>query len=247
MNATYTRYEALRLVRNKRTFIFSLIFPLALFLVIGGSNKDQMLDFGDVHIKFVTYYMVSMAGYGAMIAAISGGARIAAERQTGWNRQLRLTPLSVHQYFGTKVLTSYLMAIVSIALLFVAGISYGVSISPFSRWIEMTVLLLVGIMPFVAMGILVGHLLTTDAMGPAVGGGAAFFAFLGGMWFPLPDHGVLHVVGVALPSYWLTVASRIGIGASGWGIAGWIVVGVWSVVTALLAGWAYRRDTKRVT
>ena len=34
MNAAYTKYELVRLVRNKRAFIFSLIFPLALFLLI---------------------------------------------------------------------------------------------------------------------------------------------------------------------------------------------------------------------
>ena len=130
MNATYTQYELLRLVRNKRAFIFSLIFPLALFIVIGGTNKNQTLDLGPVSIDFLTYYMVSMAGYGAMIAAISGGARIAAERTVGWNRQLRLTPLKVRSYFRTKVITSYAMALTSIALLYVAGIAYGVRISP---------------------------------------------------------------------------------------------------------------------
>lgn len=246
MNAVYTRYELLRLVRNKRSFIFSLIFPLALFLVIGGSNKNLTLDIGDVSIPFPTYYMVSMAGYGAMIAAISGGARIAAERSVGWNRQLRLTPLKVRDYFTTKVITSYAMAATSIALLYIAGIAYGVSISPFSRWIEMTFLLLVGILPFVAMGILVGHLLTSDSMGPAVGGGSAFFGFLGGQWFPIPEHGALHIIGQGVPSYWLTQASRIGIGAPGWSIKGWVVVGIWSVSMAVLAGWAYRRDSKRV-
>jgi ABC-2 type transport system permease protein len=246
MNAAYTRYEMLRLVRNKRTFIFSLVFPLALFLVIGGSNKDAYIDEGPLHIRLITYFMVSMAGYGAMIAAISGGARIATERQTGWNRQLRLTPLSVRTYFGTKVLTSYFIAIASIALLFVAGIVYGVHISPVGRWFAMTGLLLVGIMPFVAMGILVGHLLTTDSMGPAVGGGTAFFGFLGGTWFPVPEHGVLHVIGEAIPSYWLTEASHVGIGAPGWGVKGWVVIAVWTVAMSMLAGWAYPRDTKRV-
>ncbi|MEA3185232.1 MAG: type transport system permease protein [Ilumatobacteraceae bacterium] len=246
MNATYTKYELLRLVRNKRSFIFSLIFPLALFIVIGGSNKNLTLDLGSVTIGFPTYYMVSMAGYGAMIAAISGGARIAAERTVGWNRQLRLTPLKVRGYFTTKVITSYAMAGTSIALLYIAGIAYGVHISPFSRWLEMTFLLLVGILPFVAMGILVGHLLTSDSMGPAIGGGSAFFGFLGGQWFPLPDHGALQIVGQGVPSYWLTQASRVGIGAPGWGLKGWIVIGVWSATMAVLAGWAYRRDSKRV-
>ncbi len=246
MNVVYTRYELLRLVRNKRSFIFSLVFPLALFLVIGGSNKNQSLDLGTVTIKFPTYYMVSMAGYGAMIASISGGARIATERSVGWNRQLRLTPLSVRSYFTTKVITAYAMALTSIALLYAAGIVYGVRISPFSRWIEMTGLLLVGILPFVAMGILVGHLLTTDSMGPAVGGGSAFFGFLGGQWFPLPEHGALHIIGQGIPSYWLTQASHVGIGAPGWGSKGGVVVAIWSIAMGGLAGWAYRRDTKRV-
>ena len=75
MNAVYAKYELLRLVRNKRTFIFSLIFPLMLFVLIAGTNKDQTVEVGGVIINFPTYYMVSMAGYGAMIATISGGAR----------------------------------------------------------------------------------------------------------------------------------------------------------------------------
>ena len=246
MNTSYTKYELLRLVRNTRAAIFSLIFPLALFLVIAGSNKDQSLDAGSFEIPFTTFYMVSMAGYGAMIAAISGGARVALERSVGWTRQLRLTPLSVRTYFRTKVLTAYVMALASIVLLYAAGIAYGVRISPATRWASMTGLLLVGLLPFVALGIAIGHLLTIDAMGPAVGGGSAFFGFLGGQWFPLPDHGVLHVIGECTPSYWLTQASRVGVGAPGWGVEGWLVVAAWVVGTTLLAGWAYRRDTARV-
>jgi ABC-2 type transport system permease protein len=246
VNTVYAKYEVLRLLRNKRAFIFSLIFPLALFLLIAGTNKNQTVDLGRVTIGFPTYYMVSMAGYGAMIAAISGGGRIAAERAAGWNRQLRISPLSVRTYFGTKVLTAYAMAAVSIALLYIAGISYGVHLSPFSRWLAMTALLLIGVLPFVAIGIALGHLLTIDSMGPAIGGGSAFFGFLGGTWFPIPTHGVLHVVGESIPSYWLTRAAQVGIGARGWGALGWTVVAAWSVATALIAGWAYRRDTQRV-
>jgi ABC-2 type transport system permease protein len=39
--------------------------------------------------------MVGLAAFGTMGAVLSSGARIAAERSTGWNRQLRLTPLPV--------------------------------------------------------------------------------------------------------------------------------------------------------
>ena len=242
MNATYTRYEMLRLLRNKRAFVFALIFPLALYLVIAGTNKNGDID----GIDFKTFYMVSMASYGAMIAATSGGARIAAERSVGWTRQLRITPLAVRDYFRTKVLTAYVMAIVSIALLYVAGLAYGVRLDSLGRWIGMTGLLLIGLLPFVALGIAAGHLLTIDSMGPALGGATAFFGFLGGQWFPLPEHGLLHVVGQALPSYWLTQASYFGVGAPAWGVRGWVVVGVWAVAMTGFARWAYRRDTQRV-
>lgn len=246
MNATYLRYEVLRLFRNRRAFIFALIFPLALYLLIAGSNKDVDQQVGNLNIRFPLVYMVSMAGYGSMIAAISGGARIATERATGWNRQLRLTPLSVRTYFGAKVLTAYLMSAISIALLYIAGLGYGVHIAGVGRWLELTGLLLVGLAPFVAMGVLVGHLLTPDSLGPALGGGSALFGFLGGQLFPLPAHGFLHELGQLLPSYWLTQASRVGVGAPGWGVRGWVTVAVWFAAMAALAGWAYRRDTQRV-
>ena len=56
------------------------------------------------------YYMVGLLAFGAMVAVMSGGARIAAERTIGWNRQLRLTPLSAarlpaHQ--GARPATSW--------------------------------------------------------------------------------------------------------------------------------------------
>lgn len=244
MNSVYFKYEFKRLLRNKRFFFFSLVFPLALFLIIGGANKNQNIQYGSTVLPFVLFYMVGMAGYGAMMAAISGGARIAAERSVGWNRQLRLTPLKVPTYFAAKVLSGYFMALISIVLLFVAGLVYGVHVHP-GRIAVMVGLILVGLLPFIGLGILLGHLLTVDSMGPALGGGAALLALLGGMWFPVTS-GALKTIGELTPSYWIAQADRIGIGQTAWGAQGWTVVAVWTVATALLARWAYRRDTQRV-
>ncbi len=246
MNTTYVRYELLRLARNVRFSMFSLVFPLVLFLTIGGANRHETLPVGPYKLSFPLYFMVSMAGYGAMIAAIGGGGRISSERSSGWNRQLRLTPLRPSTYLGVKVITAYALGIVSIVLLYLGGLAYGVSIHPAGRWLTMTALLLVGIAPFVALGILAGHLLSPDSLGPAIGGGTAFFAFLGGQWFPVPEGGVLHYLGEAVPSYWLTQASHVGIGGDAWGALGWTVVLAWTAGAAVLAGWAYRRDTRRV-
>jgi ABC-2 type transport system permease protein len=245
VNATYFKYEFLRLFRNKRFFFFSLAFPLLLFVTIGLSNKNAYVDYGPLKLKFILVYMVAMAGYGAMIGAIGGGARIATERSTGWNRQLRLTPLRVPTYFSAKILTSYAMALISIVVIFIAGLLFGVHAEA-GRIAGMVGLILVGLLPFVALGVLIGHLLTPDSIGPALGGGASFFAFLGGMWFPLTDGSTLQKIGEYFPSYWIAQAARVGVGASSWPAKGWLVVAVWTLVVAFAAARAYQRDTRRV-
>ena len=242
MNIAYARYELIRAFRNWRFLIFSLGFPLVLYLAIAVPNRNEH-DLGGTGIAAPLYFMVGLAAFGTMNAVIAAGARIAAERSVGWNRQLRLTPLSARAYLQTKVLTAYLTALVTIVVLYAAGVSLGVRF-PAARWLEMTGLILVGLIPFAALGILIGHLLNADSIGPALGGGTALFALLGGVWFPIGS-GVMHDVAQALPSYWLVQASRVAVGGETWGPRGWLVVAAWSVVLAVLAARAYRRDTHR--
>jgi ABC-2 type transport system permease protein len=109
----------------------------------------------------------------------------------------------------------------------------------------MTALILVGLVPFAAIGVLMGHLLTTQTIGPAMGGTTALLGFLGGVWFPITG-GAMQKVAEALPSYWLVQASHVGLGGSGWSSTGWAVVAAWSLAAAVLARRVYRRDTQRV-
>ncbi len=237
---TYTRFELLRTFRNTRFFIFSLVFPLVLFLIVGGSNKHEEL----VGIPFPVYYLAGMVSWGTMAAVVAGGARIAAERSIGWNRQLRLTPLSPRTYFRAKVLTGYIMALASIAVLYIAALSIGVRM-PADHWLKMTGLVLVGLIPFAALGVWLGHMLSVDTMGPAMGGIISLFALLGGAWGPLANHGVMHQIIEFIPSYWLVQAGRAAYTGDAWSGKGWLVIAVWAVAFAALAARAYQRDTKR--
>jgi ABC-2 type transport system permease protein len=243
--AAYLRFEFIRTLRNRRVLIFSMVFPIVLYLLIAGPNKNEH-NLAGTGISAPLYFMIGLAAFGAMNAVLSSGGRIAAERTAGWNRQLRITPLTTRQYFRAKIATSYLLAVVSLVALYIAGAVLGVSI-PFGRWVAMTLLILVGLIPFAALGILMGHLLTSDSIGPAIGGTTALFAFLGGTWFPITGGGFLAETAHQLPSYWIVQASHAGLGRPHpWGSHGWAVIAVWSVVLIVLAGWAYRRDTKRV-
>jgi ABC-2 type transport system permease protein len=245
MTAGYLRFELMRTLRNRRVLIFSLAFPLILYLLIAGPNRNEH-NLSGTGISAPLYFMIGLASFGTMNAILSSGARIAAERSTGWNRQLRITPLRTRDYFRAKIATSYLLALVSLFALYVAGASIGVSL-PADRWIKMTLLILVGLIPFAALGVLLGHLLTADSVGPAIGGTTALFAFLGGSWFPITGDGFIEHLAKLLPSYWVVQASRAGLGAPHpWGSEGWAVIAVWSIVLIALAARAYQRDTQRV-
>jgi len=244
LNVTYLRFELLRTLRNRRFLFLSLGFPLVFYLLVASAARSQR-NLAGSGLSAPLYYMVGLVAFGTMSAMLSGGARIAAERQAGWHRQVRITPLPPRHYLSAKILTGYLMACLSIAVLYVAGAAMGVSL-PAGRWLEMTGLILVGLIPFAAAGILIGHLLSVEAIGPAMGGGIALLAFLGGTWFPIPDHGVLHVVGQLLPSYWLVQASHVALGGAAWGTRGWVTMAVWTFVLARLARRAFERDTARV-
>lgn len=241
---TYIRFELLRTLRNRRFFVLSLGFPLVLYFLIAGASKGVQ-SLGGTGISAPLYFMAGLASFGTMSAMLSSGARIATERAAGWNRQLRISPLPPRTYFRAKVITSYMMALLSVAALYAAGAVLGVSLSA-REWLEMTGLLLVGLIPFAALGIALGHVLTPDSIGPAMGGGVSLLAFLGGTWFPLGNHGFLHDVGQLLPSYWLVQASHVALGGSAWPGKAWLVIAVWTGVLSSFAVRAYRRDTGRV-
>ncbi|MHB8378992.1 MAG: ABC transporter permease [Acidimicrobiales bacterium] len=239
---TYLRFELLRTIRNRRFLIFSLAFPLVLYVTVAGAHKNLSLD----GISFPLYYLSGMAAWGSMNAVVSSGARIAQERSVGWTRQLRVTPLRTRDYFVAKILSGYLMALFSIVVLAIAGSIIGVRLSTV-QWLTMLGLLLVGLIPFAILGILLGHLVSVDSLGPVIGGATSLMALLGGAYGPLATGGAFLTIVKCLPSYWLVQAGRSALGAANaWPAQAWIVVALWSLVSARLAARVYRRDTARV-
>ena len=238
---TYLRYEVLRNFRNFRFFFLALAFPLVLYLAVTSANRHAAFD----GTSFPLYFMAAMATLGTMSAVISSAAIIAAERSSGWTRQMRITPLSTGAYFGAKVVNAYLRALLTIAAMCLAGTAFGVRLSA-TEWLTLGGLLLVGLVPFTVLGVLLGHVISPDASAPAVGGVVTLFSLLGGVYgFQIAKSGAMFTVIKALPSYWLVQAGKTALG-SGWPAEAWIVIAAWTVVFAAGAVTVYRRDTSRV-
>jgi ABC-2 type transport system permease protein len=238
VNTTHVRYELLRALRSWRTLFLSFALPLVVYCVVVPVNRHAVTD----GISFPLYFMTAMAAYGAMWGAINPGARIARDRAKGWVRALRITPLRVRSEVVAKVLTSYLVALLTLAFLYLAGTLFGVRLDA-AQWFEMTGLLLVGMAPFVAAGIALGHVVSVDALPAAMGGLVVFFALLGGAFGQLFKAGVMLTIVKLLPSYWLVHAGRAVVGSGSWPAEGWIVVAVWTLCLIPLAALAYRHDS----
>jgi ABC-2 type transport system permease protein len=147
----YARYELRRTFRNRRLYILSLVFPLALYYAIAAPDRAEH-SIGGTGIAAPVYFMVGLTAFGTMNAVVGCGARIAAERAVGWNRQLRLTPLSTRTYFRVKVLTAYVMAVLTIVLLYAAGATLGVRLAA-ADWLRMTD----GLLRAARRGLVPGH------------------------------------------------------------------------------------------
>jgi len=237
--STYLYYELLRNFRNWRFFFLALAFPLVLYFTVAGANRHTVFD----GTAFPLYFMVAMATLGTMAGVVSGAAIITAERSSGWTRQMRITPLGTGAYFGAKVLNAYLRALLTIALMCLAGTLLGVRLSA-GEWLTVIGLLLVGLVPFTVLGVLLGHLVGPDASAPAVGGIVTLFCLLGGVYgFQIAKSGAVFEVIKALPSYWLVQAGKTALGGGSWPTEGWIVIAVWTAVLTLVAVLVYRRDT----
>jgi ABC-2 type transport system permease protein len=81
------------------------------------------------------------------------------------------------------VLTGYALAAMTMVEIYASGTLLGVRLTA-GEYVRMTLLTFVGLIPFAALGILLGRLLTPDSMGPALSGMTAALAILGGVWFP---------------------------------------------------------------
>jgi ABC-2 type transport system permease protein len=239
VNATYLRLEAIRLYRNKRVVIFSTLMPALLVLIIGGVSVGDDSD-------AKKYVMVSMALFGAMTAAISSGGTIAVERGLGWNRTLRLTPLSPVAYVMNKVLLALLAAVPPVLLTFAVGAAgLHVRLSA-AEWLLCFAGAWLSSLPFAALGVVIGYLAKPDSVQQVTALLNLTLAAFGGLWVPvsLMPH-FLQQIAKLTPSYWTGEVARSPLDHGRIDAQAIAVLAGWTVLLAAIALRRFRVDTAR--
>ncbi|GII51699.1 ABC transporter [Planotetraspora thailandica] len=241
----YLKIELLRMLRNKRYIIFVIAFPVLFYLLysnLWGSEVDQATG-----VKGSVTLMVSMGAYGALAASImSSAVPWSQERQSGWLRQLQITPLPGWTIIVTKLIASMVLVLPALLLVALAAVLTQHVSLPAGEWVGLIAALWIGTIPFIALGLAIGSVLPPDTAQPVAVIGMFGLALLGGLWFPeslMPE--TMKSIAHVLPSYdyanigWQIVAGETPQASMILGVA------AWAVGLGALALLAYRRATVR--
>ncbi len=240
-NLTFLYLEIRRLVRNRRTVLFTLVMPVVFFFLFTSAKRLQKLGAPDLGAQT----MIGIAVYGAMTAATSGGALVSVERALGWSRQLRLTPLRPPAYIVIKMLTAMVLGLVSVAVVFVAGSIDGVRL-PVQTLLLSGTLAWVAALVFAAFGLFMGYLLPSENVLQIIGPILGVFAFFGGLFVPvsvLPSS--VQNIAPYMPPYGVAQIARYPLLGGTFDITWVISVVAWTAAFAIGAMILFRRDTRR--
>jgi ABC-2 type transport system permease protein len=242
-NLTVLGIELRRILRNRRTIIFTLVLPASLLLVFGGqAGWDDTSGSGNV----AAYILISMALYGAALTAAAGGSMVALERALGWSRQLRLTPLNPIAYILIKALVALVMGALAITAVNIVGMLQGKAEMPLHVWIITPFVTLLCTLTFAALGVFVGYVVPGENAMQILGPGLALLSFLGGVFIPLDQYSeVVRQIAYWTPMYGVAEIARAPLTHE---LPWYAVVNAvgWFAIFVGGAAWRMSKDTARV-
>jgi ABC-2 type transport system permease protein len=177
-----TWYELLGLWRIPAFTISGLVLPVMLFAFFGLPNVGRRLDGVDAG----GYLLASFGAYavGSMMV-FNFGIGVANDRAAKLDLLYRATPLPPLVYMAAKLVTAVVFALLALLLLFGFGVLAGGIRLEVAAWAQIISRLLVGSVPFAALGFAIGY-----TAGPSAASGVASLIYLplsfaSGLFMPL--------------------------------------------------------------
>lgn len=238
-------YELLKLLRMPAYAIPAVAFPVMFYVLFGLVFAGR----GPGGMSMATYLVATYGAFGVIGAALFGfGVGLAVERGQGWLLLKRATPMPPLALFTARLFVATVFSIAIVLLLIALAIIAGGVRLPASTWAAMAVTLVLGAIPFCALGLAAGYLTGPNSAPAVINLVYLPMAFASGLWVPieaLPP--LVKAIAPFLPAYHLAQLSLRaiggGLGAPLWthaaALAGFTLVGL------ALAVWGYRRDDDR--
>ncbi len=189
--------EWLRMIRTPMFALPTLLFPWMFYLFFGvifgrGSGTAE-------------YLLVSYGTFGIIGPALFGfGVGVASDRQQGLLQLKRVLPMPMSAYFVAKIgLCLIFASCILLGLAIIAMVLGGVRLE-LLQWLLLFGILLVGTLPFCAMGLFIGIRSNAQSAPAVINLLYLPMAFLSGLWIPIfvmPE--LLQKIAVVFPAYHL--------------------------------------------
>lgn len=207
------KYEFLKNLRLRVYTLSVITFPL-MFYVLFGLVLNAKESIGSTSVP--TYLIATYGTFGVMGASLFGTASgLAADRGLGWLQVKRASPMPPFAYFAAKVILSMIFSATVVALLLVLGVSLGGVRLPVAETVKLVGTLVVGSLPFSAMGLAIGYFAGPNSAPAVINLFYLPLSFCSGLWVPymfLPK--VVRQVALVLPPYHLSQLALGIVGAS---------------------------------
>ncbi len=184
---TVARLKIVR--RTPRASFFTFIFPVVLFVLIGGVNNGTIKVADGVHIDATQYFAPSLAIFTLLTSCYTSTIfNVANAKEQGILKRVRGTPLPPVVYVSATIASAILAAIAGVALMFlVATVGFGLNIHT-ERLPAALVTLVLGGAALAALGTFVSTFVKKADSAPAVANITMFpILFLSGIFFPTTD------------------------------------------------------------
>jgi ABC-2 type transport system permease protein len=240
---TEWRMELVKLWRQPSFVLPALLFPgmfYVLFSKLMGGNKN-MLDAG----KFL---LANYSAFGVISPALFGiGIAIATERDNGWLKLRRASALPPLPYLLAKLMACMVFALAIYFSMIALAVTVGGVRMPLHNWLGLGSALILGCLPFCALGLWIGSSVKANAAPGIVNAIYLPMAALSGLWWPismLPRF--MQTFALILPTYHFGRIARgaVGIEATPT-FANALVLLLFLVVFLALATRAFARNWKR--
>lgn len=181
---TETRYELTRMIRNPNVAIPVLVLPCALYalfaLLIAGEAIDKDANTGI--FLFSAFSLMSVT----MPALFGIGVTLALERDMGLLRLKRAQPAPPAAWVVAKLASGLVLAVLAyLPIVTVALVTGKLALAP-AQIGALSGALLVGTIPFCALGLMIGSLFSGSAAPAWANLVYLPGCYLSGMFFPLP-------------------------------------------------------------
>jgi ABC-2 type transport system permease protein len=197
------KYELLKNLRL-RVYTASVIsFPLMFYVLFGLVLNAKARIAG---IGVPTYMLATYGTFGVMGASLFGTASgLASDRGLGWLQVKRASPMPPFAYFAAKIILSMIFSFTVVSLLLVLGVIFGGVRMPPIDMARLMATLVIGSIPFSAMGLAIGYFAGPNSAPTAINLIYLPLSFCSGLWVPmmfLPE--IMRKIALALPPYHLS-------------------------------------------